>query len=310
MKKTIITILLLFIVANPFAQCIPAYGFESKKIQLDSTLVNYVEAGKGKALVLIHGLGGNASHWKRNMEQLSGDYRCIAIDLPGYGNSDPVNRTEAATQLDFYAETVAAVLKKLAIPTAVVMGHSMGGQVAMVLALKHPLLVEKLVLIAPAGLETFTDAEANLLMTYATADFYENQDNAAILKSYQSNFFSMPEQAQQLVRERIALKQCPGFKVYCRQIPMGIKGMLYRPVKDRLKELTQPVLVLFGEQDALIPNKLLHPSLTVKDVAAVAKHIPGATIQLIPGAGHLLQYEKPEAVNDAASRFLKNIKPL
>lgn len=310
MKTQVITILFFFAAAKLCAQCAPAYGFNSRKIQVDSMQVNYVEAGKGKTLVMIHGLGGNASHWKRNMEHLSENYRCVAIDLPGYGNSDPVSRMDAATQLDFYAETVAAVLKKLKVSTAIVMGHSMGGQVAMILALKHPLLVEKLVLVAPAGLETFTVAEAGLLTTYATAAFYEKQDSAAIQKSYQLNFFRMPDLAQQLVRERIALKLCPGFTAYCRQIPMGVKGMLGHPVKDKLTQISQPVLVLFGEQDALIPNKLLHPSLTVRDIAAVANRIPAATVQLVPEAGHLLQYEKPEAVNEAVIHFLRNTKPL
>lgn len=306
MKKGILVISMMFAAAELRAQCLPAYGFSSRQVQVDSLRISYTEAGKGEPLLMIHGLGGNASHWKRNMEQLSKTYHCIAVDLPGYGSSEPANRTDAASQLDFYAGTLAAFMKKLQLPSAVVMGHSMGGQVAMILALEHAALVKKLILIAPAGLEMFTATEGSLLSAYATAAFYEKQDSAAIRRSYQANFFNMPEAAQQLVQERIALKQCPFFGSYCAQIPMGVKGMLGHPVAESLAEILQPALVLFGEKDALIPNKILHPSLTVAAVAAVAKQMPAATVQLIPEAGHLLQYEKPKAVNEAVIRFLQN----
>lgn len=303
-KQTLILLLMLVAVKLP-AQCVPSYGFTAKQVQVDSLQINYVEAGKGETLLMIHGLGGNASHWKRNIETLSKKFRCIAVDLPGYGNSSTVERGEADTQLDFYADVIASLLKKLKIPTASVMGHSMGGQVSMILALKYPALVNKLVLVAPAGLETFTAAEAKVLTGYATTAFYMAQDSAAIAKSYLANFFRMPDAAAILVNERIALKLCAGFEAYCRQIPMGVKGMLAHPVTDELKKISQPVLVLYGEQDALIPNKFLHPSLTVTAVAAMAKSIPGSSIKIIPEAGHLLQYEKPEAVNEAVIHFLQ-----
>lgn len=303
-KQTLILLLLLAAVKLP-AQCVPSYGFRAKQVQIDSLQLNYVEAGNGETLVMIHGLGGNASHWKRNIETLSKKFHCIAVDLPGYGGSSKVERAEADTQLDFYADAIASLLKKMKVSKALVMGHSMGGQVSMILALKYPALVNKLVLVAPAGLETFTAAEANVLTGYATTAFYMAQDSAAITKSYRANFFRMPDAAAILINERIALKQCAGFEAYCRQIPMGVKGMLAHPVAAELKKIGQPVLVLFGEQDALIPNKFLHPSLTVTAVAAKARSIPGSTIQLIPEAGHLLQYEKPEAVNEAVIHFLQ-----
>lgn len=303
-KQTLILLLMLAAVKLP-AQCVPSYGFTAKQVQIDSLQLNYIEAGKGETLLMIHGLGGNASHWKRNIETLSKKFRCIAVDLPGYGTSRVVERGYADTQLDFYAEVIASLLKKMKVSKASVMGHSMGGQVSMILALKYPALVNKLVLVAPAGLETFTAAEATVLKGYATTAFYMTQDSAAIAKSYRTNFFRMPDAAAILINERIALKQCAGFEAYCRQIPMGVKGMLAHPVAAELKKIGQPVLVLFGEQDALIPNKFLHPSLTVTAVAAMARSIPGSSIQMIPEAGHLLQYEKPEAVNEAVIHFLQ-----
>jgi pimeloyl-ACP methyl ester carboxylesterase len=304
MTRILITILSVLIGIVAKAQCLPDYGYPTRQLQLDSTRINYIDQGKGEPIVMIHGLGGNATHWKRNIGVLSEQFRCIAIDLPGYGGSSVINRAEASAQLDFYAEKIAAMLMQLKAGKAIVMGHSMGGQIAMIMALKFPALVSKLVLIAPAGLETFTPAEAGIITTYATAAFYENQDSAAIEKNYRMNFYQMPEAAATMVQERIAMKQCRDFASYCTQITRGVRGMLGYPVKERLAEIVQPTLILFGAADALIPNKLLHPGLTVAAVAEVAKQIPGSKTILIPEAGHLVQFEKPAVVNQTILQFI------
>lgn len=114
----------------------------------------------------------------------------------------------------------------------------------------------------------------------------------------------MPEEVRVLVKERIALKQCSGFVSYCFQITQGVQGMLGHPVKEELKDIYQPTLILFGTEDALIPNRLLHPALTVVAIAEAGKKIPNSTILMIAEAGHLLQIEKSDAVNDAVLQFL------
>eukprot|EP01136_Pigoraptor_vietnamica_P024945 Opistho-1_new@78410 len=125
MKKQTLILLLILAAVKLQAQCVLSYGFTAKQVQVDSLQLNYVEAGKGETLLMIHGLGGNASHWKRNIETLSKKFRCIAVDLPGYGSSSQVERAEADTQLDFYADVIASLLKKLKVSKASVMGHSM-----------------------------------------------------------------------------------------------------------------------------------------------------------------------------------------
>ena len=123
MKELIKTILGFLFVGSLHAQCVPSYGFDTRQVQVDSLRINYIEQGKGQPLLMIHGLGGNASHWKRNIATLAAQYRCIAVDLPGYGSSAAVTRTEGSQQLDFYVDVIAGLLKKLNIQKAVVMGH-------------------------------------------------------------------------------------------------------------------------------------------------------------------------------------------
>ncbi len=308
MIKIIHTISLFFISMVLQAQCVPNYGFPTKQVQLDSTNLNYIDEGNGPVLLFIHGLGGNASHWKKNIQELSKHNRCIAIDLPGYGQSTVVNRKHASEQLNFYADQLASFLRKLKINKLSIVGHSMGGQIAIIFSLKYSVLVSKLILLAPAGFETFSTTEAGILTTYATQAFYEKQDSVAIVKSYRMNFYNMPADANVLINERIALKQCTGFALYCAQIPLGVKGMLAYPIKDQLKNIQAPTMILFGSSDALIPNKLLHPSLTVDAVASIANAIPHHQIQFIPQAGHLVQFEKPTIVNQTILQFLHQLK--
>lgn len=149
MKLISQTIWVMLFAGALHAQCIPTYGYQAREVRVDSLRINYIEKGKGDALIMIHGLGENASHWKKNIASLSAGYRCIAVDLPGYGNSQAATNTEGSRQLDFYAEVIAGLLKKLTIQKAIVMGHSMGGQVSMLLSLKYPSLVSKLILVSP-----------------------------------------------------------------------------------------------------------------------------------------------------------------
>lgn len=303
--KLLLTILIfLFSISNLYCQCLPNYGVATKQLMIDTVNINYVDKGVGNTILMIHGLGGNASHWNKMIEALSIKNRCIAIDLPGYGGSSSINGIDANKTLDFYANTIVQVIKSLQLKKVTVMGHSMGGQLAMILAMQVPNLVSQLVLIAPAGLETFTENEASLLIKYATPALYELQDSATILRNYRANFFKSNNETERLIQERINLKICSNFKNYCAQIAMGVQGMLGHPVIAQLKLIQQKTLIVFGENDALIPNKLLHPTLSVQDIAAIGKQIPDVKIVMLPQAGHLLQLDQPAALINTVQNFL------
>ncbi len=191
MRLTLTILLLLLNTGLLYSQCLPNYGFATHQIDIDSIKINYVDKGVGKPILMIHGLGGNASHWKKTIESLSATNRCIAIDLPGYGGTASMNSLESKEVLAFYAKAATQLIKSLQLKNVTVMGHSMGGQVAMILALQEPILISKLILVAPAGLETFTDNEAALLVKYATPSLYELQDSTTIVRNYKANFYKL-----------------------------------------------------------------------------------------------------------------------
>ncbi|HVE60445.1 MAG TPA: alpha/beta fold hydrolase, partial [Chitinophagaceae bacterium] len=173
---------ILFLTKLSFSQdsCLPRYDLPVKHLLVAENIkMAYVEKGKGETIICIHGLGGNLSHWQKNISELSAKFHCIAVDLPGYGHSDKSFSTDK-DQLQFYADAIQNFLEKRNLKRVVLAGHSMGGQIATILALQQPHLISKLILVAPAGLETFTEAEAKMMTAATPATVFEKQDESVI----------------------------------------------------------------------------------------------------------------------------------
>jgi pimeloyl-ACP methyl ester carboxylesterase len=299
---------ILFLTKLSFSQdsCLPRYNLPVKHLLVaEKVKMAYIEKGKGTTILFIHGLGGNLSHWQKNFQTLSNSFNCIAVDLPGYGHSDKSFSTNK-DQLQFYADVLLTFVRKKNLKKLVLAGHSMGGQIAAIIALQNPQLISKLILLAPAGLETFTETEAKIMMNVTPASVFEKQEEAVIRNSYKQNFHQQPADAEMLIQDRLGLKNCSDFKQYTEAVSNSIKGMLGHPISKDLSKLSQPVLILFGENDALIPNKILHPNLKREDILnQISREIKKNKIVSIPGAGHLLQFEKPEDINKEIKIFLQ-----
>lgn len=282
-----------------------AYPYEVHKIALsDSLEIAYIDEEEGEEVLLfIHGLGSYLKAWQKNIDSLKMDYRCIALDLPGYGKSSKGNYPFDMT---FFAETIRAFIEALNLKKVTLVGHSMGGQIAMHTVLKHNPHIEKLILIAPAGFELFTNKEKQWFQNVYTAAVIKATSEEQIRKNFKINFYNMPEDAQFMIEDRLFMRQTVEYDPYCAMIPKCVLGMLEEPIFDRLSEITLPTLVLFGENDLLIPNKLLHPNLNTLEVAKSASaHLSKGTLKMIPSAGHFVQWEQAELVNEAILKFLE-----
>ena len=307
MKKLLLisTVLLFATIAVAQQNCMPVYSLPVKKMQLSFGKLAYVEKGRGQTILFIHGLGGNMSHWFKSINELSAGYKCIALDLPGYGWSDKNIDTTGKDRLQFYAAAIGEFLKKKKIKKVILTGHSMGAQIAIITALQNK-TVHKLILVAPAGLETFTEKEAQLLIAATPAVAFEKQDEAVIRNNFKTNFHQQPADAEQLIQDRLNIKNCTDFKLYCATVSNGVKGMLAHPVKESLQNLTMPVLIVFGANDGLIPNKHLHPTFKT---AALAKQsaslIPNCKVLMVENAGHLVQFEKNIETNLIIKNFIQ-----
>jgi len=277
------------------------YEFEIHKVDVRNISVGYLDEGEGDDVILmIHGLGSNAKGWLRNIPELSREHRVIAVDLPGYGVSD---KGYYEYTLSFYAQVLSELLDELKIESAAWMGHSMGGQIAMVAALNHPDRVSRLILISPAGFEAFTDGEGDWMRRVVSPDLVRDTTIRGIAVNLKSNFYNAPSEADFMITDRIQVRGAKDFDKYCYAVAENVEAMLDEPVLERLGEITQPTLVLFGQNDNLIPNRYLHGGPTSKVATAGTDQIPGARLVLVPRCGHFVQFEKPDETNSEVLKF-------
>lgn len=264
----------------------------------------YTEVGQGFPLLFLHGLGSYAAAWNKNLSFLSRYYRCLALDLPGYGKSAKEGFTPG---MGFYADVVAEFLDSLALNDCFLGGHSMGGQVAIHTALRYPRRIKKLALLAPAGLETFNTAEASQLKEWFSEEKLMKAPLSAVAQNVKANFYHFPDDAQVLLEDRLYYTRCSDYPRFCQTLSRCASAMLNEPVYSQLPQLQMPVLVFYGLQDRYIPSPLLHPQLSLDRLAREATyHIPQAQLELINNCGHFVQWEQAARVNKLLHRFCKN----
>ncbi len=281
------------------------YGLPVETIDVEGMNIAYVDVGEGpQTVVLIHGLGSYMPAWRHNVPALSKHARVIALDLPGYGQSD---KPLAPYSMRYFVAKIRGLLRVLDVEDPVLIGHSMGGQIAMTYALAHPQEVRGLVLASPAGLERFADGEAKWLANAITPEFTCLASDESIYVRHRGNFHDMPKDAEFMVADRIAMKSAAEFSDYCVAVSRSVTGMLDGPVHERLGELTAPTLVSFGQYDNLIPNPFLHGGSTVRLARREVARIPGATLVVLPKAGHMAHYEQADAWNAAVLRFMRTL---
>ena len=223
--------------------------------------------------------------WERTIPELSRSSRCQALDLPGYGKS---SKGYYPDTMEFYAEVIHLFIQRLHLRNVTLVGHSMGDQIAVPLALKYPANAQKLVLTSPAVFEIFTAPE-QLRAFYTVASI---QPEAQVRANHKYNFYHMPPSVDLWITERLRMMQCDDFCLYALTLVNSMVGMLDGPIFERLPQVQQPTLVVFRAEDFLIPNRALHPQLTTAQVAAAGvARLPHAQQVLLAEAGHFAHYE-------------------
>lgn len=265
---------------------------------------NYEIHGEGDhVLLLIHGLGSNGKAWNKMIPYLKDSFRIYVIDLPKYLEVDEKSQVGITN----YSKLLSQFLLELDASYVHVVGHSMGGQIAMRLAIDEPDLVESVTLLAPAGLEQFNESDREWFNTWVTKSFYLNLSDAAVKRSFDINFYGgqLPEDAQFMLDERLALKaDSIQYSRYIDYVLKSINSMLIEPVYSELSMIKVPTLVLYGENDQLIPNQILHKNLKVEDVLKISNYISGSDAFMIDKAGHFIQWDRPQEVASKISLFI------
>ncbi len=279
------------------------YGFPVK-YALSDPRVAYVDVGRGpSALILVHGLASDAGFWRYNIPALAERYRVIAVDLPGYGRSE--KSADYPYTLTFFAETLHRLIQELQLTDVTLVGQSMGGQIAMVMALEDPDDVDRLVLVSPAGIETFNDGEGEWLRNVYTISGIRKTPEDAIRRNLAINFYNWSDRLEWMVEERARLaKSEEEFNQFAYAVKECVGAMLDEPTAPYLERIRQPTLVVYGKYDGLIPNPYLHPGPARSVYQEAEERIPNSTLVEIDDAGHLVMIERPEAFNEAVLDWL------
>jgi pimeloyl-ACP methyl ester carboxylesterase len=268
-------------------------GREQAMLNRQTALVNgfpisYLRAGGGPPLVLLHGIGGNATQFRLQLDSLSDDYTVVSWDAPGYGDSaDPATNWTMAD----YADVLAGFLDTLDLDRVHLLGQSWGGVLAAEFYRHHPARVRSLVLsdtFAGGGAQPEAERQAGL---QARLHGLETMTPAEMAKSRAPAVLAADPPAAVLAEVEAMLAEIrpTGY----RQAAIVLAGADER---DVLPTIRVPTLVIAGGQDRIVP---LSAAEYLRD------HIPGARLVMIPGAGHLASQEQPQRYNAELRAFLK-----
>ncbi|MEQ1505536.1 MAG: alpha/beta hydrolase [Myxococcota bacterium] len=274
-----------------------------RQVEVDGVRIAYVDSGGDlPVLLFVHGLSSSLSFWDLQLDAFRDRYRVIALDLPGFGASD---RPDAPYTPPWYADTVVSFLDALGIDRVTWVGHSMGGQIGLHAALRHGDRLDALVLAAPAGFERFTPGEARWMKTYWTDGRSLEADEPAIRANFTALVFNRHDAlVEQWIAERVRLRDTDAFRGTSVAVARCVAGMLDHPVLDRLGEVATRTLIVYGTRDHLIPNPIFHGGRTRTIAEAGRDRLPNAELVLIPGAGHGVQHDAPDAFDAAVTAFL------
>ncbi len=231
--------------------------------------------GAGEKIVFIHGAGGSTSGWYFQREYLKRSFEVVLLDLPGHGQSGE----QGCRSIEDYAAAVKAAFEENGLEGSYLAGHSMGGMIAMHLAVARPHLLKGLILIGTgARLRVFPQILEGIL-----------KDKEKTVISIMRFAFSK-KAPDAMVRS--------GFQEMMKSTADVIYGDFDSCDKSdmlaKVKEIAKPTLVICGLDDALTPPKYSE---------FLSREIPGAQLVLVPDAGHMVMIEKPEETNRAIETF-------
>lgn len=227
--------------------------------------------GRGEPIVLIHGLSGSSRWWVRNVPVLAEHFQVYLIDLPGFGT---MRRLHSRFVLDEVSAWVVAWMKAVGIECAHLMGHSMGGYICIWIAAHQPEVVNRLVLVSPAGIP--------------------------IVRSLLGYTIPLIVALRYLTPRFFPILLYDAFRAGPLTLLRAAQDLLTRDVRDSLPSIQAPTLLVWGEGDSLVPPVL-------GDI--LRQEIPRAQFIILPKAGHVGMFDQPQRFNAAVLKFLREEPP-
>lgn len=252
-------------------------------------MIDYNDTGRGDAIVLIHGFCEDKSIWSETEDLLAQSFRVIAVDLPGFGHSLEYPQTPS---MRYYADEIKTLLQDLGIEIPILIGHSLGGYVALAYSEKHA--VKGICLVNSSA---YADTIEKVKSRNKVIDFLEKRGVDIFLKSFVSPLFASENQE----RCRTAIEELiQSGKRINRDAMQGCVAAM-RDRKDRtdvLRNSTFPIFYIIGKQDSIIPFETSQKQITEGNNIS---HL------IFEDVGHMAMIEKPKEVNNAILKFCEGL---
>ena len=263
-------------------------------IDLAGRRTHYIERGEGRPVVLLHGFNMDQHTWIKNLDALADHFKVYAPDLWGQGYS---TRGSRAYGYDLFEEQIRLFLDALDIPSASLVGHSMGGGTAIVFALRNPERVEKLVLVDSTGIPTRLPFRSKVFRLKGVAEFLLSLGTDRIRRMNLEDIW---------IHDRGSLTE-EVYKDFTRyqKIEESTEALLailradfFNTLEDEVRELGKlsiPTMIIWGRQDASLP---------VSNAEQMHRSIPGSRLEILENAGHLANFDQAAAFNELVIHFL------
>ena len=277
-----------------------------KYLEVNGDRVAYRDAGSGEVVLLIHGMAGSSEAWRDLIPRLAKNYRVVAPDLLGHGQSV---KPRGDYSLGAFAVWLRDFLDELGIGRATIVGHSLGGGVAMQFIYQHPDYCERLILISSGGLGPDVGWILRLLSAPGAEFVLPVIAPSPVLKAgnkigswFTSSGMRAPR-ASEIWRAYSSFSDAPTRDAFLRTLRSVVdyRGQSVSALNRLHVRSELPTLAIWGADDQIIPVEHGHAALAAR---------PGSRLEVLPGVGHFAHVEAPTEVADIIDDFMSSTRNL
>ncbi len=266
-----------------------------KNIQIYGNKIRYLDysnfnSTEEETLVLLHGIGASAERWSKVIPFFHEHFRTIVPDIIGFGHSD---KPTVEYNIPYFVRFLKDFLNRVGVKSACIAGSSFGGLVAAEFAVNDSNMINKLILVSPAGtMKTSTKT----LEEYILASLYPTHDN--VWRAFNNMAFDPRTVTEETILEFIDRMKLPNAKYAFMSTMLAIRNTT--DLASRLSKVKSPTIIIWGQNDEMIPVKYSEDY----------RNIPNSNVKVIPRCGHTPFTEKPELFSKIAIDFLKGINSI
>jgi len=290
----LLTVIVIYFLNRPAPIALTSH-IADNSILIDSRRIHFRDFGSGLPLIFVHGFGASVYSWRNNLGPISKNFRVFAIDLPGFGYSD--KSLDADYSIDGYCNLIIQFMDYMQIRDAILVGHSLGGGIALTFALKYPERVRGLILIdaeayaitPPFMLRIARFPVVGSLVHYVLGEW-------VIRISLKRSFYDHSLVTDDLVKEYYKPFLTENGKAAPIKVLQAMDFEKFKKLPAQYRKIQKKTLIIWGKEDQISNIHLAYK---------LQKDLPNSKLAIIPQSGHLVHEEQSSIVNRLIINFVK-----